>query len=157
MLLLINECDCGWQKGLFKKVRKLTYRKRESYTFCRMLCAYLKSFKKPASVFRLQGEHASYAGEVVAICGRRRAPPQAQPSALRGRWWRHARATIGQDLQALLAVVPQRYELRLSPVCVHAPRVLMVLHPRDSRQLFKEFYLKKKTFQRRLCQKTCLN
>ena len=80
MLLLIKECDCGWQKGLFKKVRKLTYRKRESYTFCRMLCAYLKSFKKPASVFRLQGEHASYAGEVVAICGRRRAPPQANPA-----------------------------------------------------------------------------
>ena len=54
-------------------------------------------------------------------------------------------------------LVLRGYELRLSPVCVHAPRVLMVLHPRDSRQLFKEFYLKKKTFQRRLCQKTCLN
>jgi len=63
MLLLIKECDCGWQKGLFKKVRKLTYRKRESYTFCRMLCAYLKSFKKPASVFRLQGSTPATPGK----------------------------------------------------------------------------------------------
>ncbi|RCV39214.1 hypothetical protein SETIT_8G205300v2 [Setaria italica] len=45
-----------------------------------------------------------------------------------------ARACIGQNLALMeakvaLAVVLLRFELRLSPAYVHAPRVLMILHP----------------------------